>query len=199
MIALLLAAAAAAQTPIEAERTFAAAARKDGQWTAFRRYAAEDATMFVPAPVKAQAWLKDRKDPAKSIRWQPASSFVSCDGAFAVNTGAWQDPEGKAGFFSTVWQRQRGGGWKWVLDFGGALAKPRAKIVEPEVTQAKCRAPAAGHKLPEFASGGGSSTDGSLRWWYVVEASGRRTLAADYWDGRAFHPAIADQVDAPKK
>ena len=39
------------------ELAFARAAREDGQWTAFRAFAADDAVMFVPEPVNARDWL----------------------------------------------------------------------------------------------------------------------------------------------
>ena len=52
----------------------------EGQWTAFRRFRDRDATMFVPQPANAQAFLKDRKDPRVAI-WWAADSFYSCDGS----------------------------------------------------------------------------------------------------------------------
>ena len=46
MILALLLAAAAPQTAIDAERAFVADAQTLGQWTAFRKYAADDAVMI---------------------------------------------------------------------------------------------------------------------------------------------------------
>ena len=51
IFSLLLAAATVPQTAIDAERAFAADAQKNGQWTAFRHWASDRATMFVPASV----------------------------------------------------------------------------------------------------------------------------------------------------
>ena len=45
--------------------------------------------MFVPQPVNAHEFLKDRKDPPKAIDWWPTASYISCDGSLAVNTGGW--------------------------------------------------------------------------------------------------------------
>ena len=63
---LLLAAAAAdrrsmpsAPSPRDAQRI--------GQWTAFRKYADDDAVMFTPQAVWAHEFLKDSKDPPKSV------------------------------------------------------------------------------------------------------------------------------------
>ena len=83
-----------AGTAIEAERDFNRTAQTQGQWTAFRRYAADNAVMFVPRPENAQKFLKDRKDPPIAVQWWPAESYVSCDGTVAVNTGPWAAPRG---------------------------------------------------------------------------------------------------------
>ena len=83
--------AAALPTAIDAERAFAADAQRRGQWTAFRATATEEAVMFVPQPVNAQAFLKDKADPPQPLKWWPASSFVSCDGNLAVNHGPWHN------------------------------------------------------------------------------------------------------------
>jgi hypothetical protein len=53
LASLLLAAAAAPLTAVEAERAFAADAQKQGQWTAFRKWAAPDAVMWTPQAVWA--------------------------------------------------------------------------------------------------------------------------------------------------
>lgn len=179
------------RSAIDAERAFDAQAGANGQWTAFRAWASDKAILFAPGPVDAQSWLRDRADPAASVRWQPLQSFVSCDGATAINTGAWQRPNGTTGYFTTVWQRRQDGAWRWVLDFGDALKTP-LKAHDPVVTTASCKAPT--RALPRFAAGGGTSAGGSLRWWFTIGPDGRRTLAADYWDGRRFRPAIADQT-----
>jgi hypothetical protein len=194
VIAELLLFAAAPQTAIEAERAFAAAAVRDGQWTAFRRYAAPSAIMFVPQPTSAQTWLKDRKDPPHPVRWQPSLSFVSCDGGTAINTGPWQRADGSVGYFTTVWQRQADGDWKWLLDSGDTLARADAAPETPKVARADCRAKPVRRTLPLGVTGSGAAADGSLRWWYTVLPDGGRTLAADYWDGATFKPALANQI-----
>ncbi|MGH6705455.1 MAG: hypothetical protein ACREB1_01445, partial [Sphingomicrobium sp.] len=104
MIAALLI-AAAAPTAVDAERAFAADAQKLGQWTAFRKYATDDALMFVPTPTNAQTWLRGRDDPKQSIEWWPTESYSSCDGRLAVNKGGWRRPDGSVGYFTTVWRR----------------------------------------------------------------------------------------------
>ena len=55
MIAAFLLASAPVTTAIDVERAFAADAQKIGQWTAFRKYADQDAVMFTPQAV----WVRD--------------------------------------------------------------------------------------------------------------------------------------------
>ena len=174
---MILALALAAAMPVEAaERAFAAQAQREGQWTAFRATAAPDAVMFVPQPVKAQEWLAGRKDPKSAVMWWPAKAFVSCDGALAVTTGPWVGRKGR-GYFTTVWQRQADGGWKWLLDQGEDLATPRA-AGETETVRARCGKPLTEPVAQEAGgrSGGGSSPDGTLRWQWRVAADRVRTV-----------------------
>lgn len=195
LAALLL---AQAGTAIEAERDFNRIAQTQGQWTAFRRYATEDAVMFVPRPVNAQVFLKDRKDPPVAVQWWPAESYISCDGTVAVNTGPWASPRG-SGFFTTVWIRQGGGGWKWVYDGGDALATPRALPEQPKTRVATCSAvPAPGPAMPAPDSGASGSRDGSLRWRWAMAADGSRSFTASIWTGERFEDVVIDRVAAPQ-
>lgn len=189
LAALLL---AQAGTAVEAEREFNRTAQTEGQWTAFRRFAADDAVMFVPRPENAQTFLKDRKDPPIAVQWWPAESHVSCDGSVAVNTGPWVAPRG-SGFFTTVWVRQADGGWKWVYDGGDALKAPRALPERPRVHRAACS------KVPPPAratrdAGSGMSRDGSLRWRWTMAADGGRSFTASIWNGKAFEDVVTDRV-----
>ena len=199
MIFLLLAAAAAApQTAADAERAFASAAQAEGQWTSFRRYATEDAVMFAPQPVKTQTILKDRKDPPAALMWWAADSFVSCDGAMAVNTGPWIRPKGDAfGYFTTVWQRQADGGWKWTMDGGDGLEKPRPAGDKPRIRRGSCKgspSTVAALRYRDGETGEGQSEDRTLAWRWHVAPDGSRTFDAWLWDGRAMRPVMADRI-----
>ena len=207
MLAMLLAAQAAATAPppvtaIDAERAFAADAQKLGQWTAFRKWAADDARMFTPQPVNAQEFLKPLKDPPVAVFWWPGRSYVSCDGTYAVNTGPWVREWGKSvGYFTTVWQRQPDGGWKWIYDAGDELPAARAEGGDIAPTQASCDSDQAG--LPPFFVSRGSqvdtgrSPDRTLVWHWEVKADGSRRFRAFLWDGKAMQRVIDDQVAAP--
>lgn len=200
--ALLLAAAEPAMTAIDAERAFAADAQKLGQWTAFRKHAAKDAIMFVPRAGSAHEFLKDKADPPVAVFWWPGRSYVSCDGGTAINTGPWVRAWGKSvGYFTTVWRRQPDGGWKWLLDHGDVLEKPRAEGGDIEARQASCTKPVKA-PLPKLgmtkggSAGAGKSDDGTLAWRWFVRADGSRTFEAQIWTGLGWNVIIDDSVKA---
>ncbi|TGX53442.1 hypothetical protein E5A73_11420 [Sphingomonas gei] len=204
MLAVLLLQAVTPETAVEAERAFSRAALTQGQWTAFREFAATDSTMFVPAPVKAQDWLRDRKDPPRSVEWWPTDSYVSCDGNLAVNTGGWKRPDGSLGYFTTVWLRQPDGRFKWLVDHGDGLKIARVRLTDPKVMRASCSgAKTRGHLgdsviNPEEKSEIHFSSDGSLIWQWRVTPDGARMFKASLWTGTAYKTVITDQVPAPK-
>lgn len=190
---------------IQEEIAFNQSAQREGQWTAFRKFMAKDATMFVPQPTDAQTWLKGRADPAKAVVWQPHKAFMSCDGKTGVTTGAWQK-DGVNGYFTTVWQffekRPGEGEWKVVLDYGDELAKPRepGEWIETKVASCKGKAPAAIIAPAEGATmKSGYSRDQSLNWTWVAQPDGERTVTISLWNGTTSDTVVADSVAAPKQ
>jgi hypothetical protein len=202
MLALLL--AAASPTAIDAERAFAAEAQGKGQWTAFRDWSTDDAQMFVPQPVNAHEFLKDRKDPPVAVFWWPGASYVSCDGSTAVNTGPWMREWGKSvGYFTTVWKRQPEGNWKWVYDGGDALDVPRAQGGDIQPQRAACPTlpvppPPQREMSAEVKWGSGSSKDGTLNWFWAVQPDGSRSFTTLLWDGHHHKLVVDDRIAAPK-
>jgi len=202
MIALFLA-AAALPTAIDAERAFAADARRRGQWTAFRATATEEAVMFNPGPVNAQAFLKGKEDPPQSVEWSPSQSFVSCDGDTAVNHGPWTIAAGQAnGSFTTVWQR-RAEGWRWTYDGGDGVKTAKPKT--PAVRKASCKGrPNRVIMLPQpsaTADGkinerSGQSADGTIAWSWTVDSANTRRFATWLWNGRRFEQVLNQTVPA---
>lgn len=196
MIIAFLLAAAAPETAVEAERAFAARAQTDGMWTAFRATAAPDAIMFLPRQTRAHDFLKDRKDPQIGYMWWPAEAYVSCDGTTAITTGP-SVLGATRGYFTTVWQRQANGQWKWLLDHGDALDRPRPAREKPVTRRASCRelpgelqmAGVRGHEV-------GASPDRSLVWRWNVYENGARIVWAELWDGRRYRPILEDKVEA---
>jgi hypothetical protein len=203
MIAAFLLAAAATPSALDAERAFAADAQKLGQWTAFRKYATDDALMFIPQPTNAQTFLKDRKDPPVAVFWWPGRSYVSCDGSTAVNTGPWVREWGKSvGYFTTVWKRQADGGWKWIYDGGDSLPVPRPEggDIKPDMSSCSGRPHGAKVlgtvKMAGYSSGGGTSPDGTLAWSWTVGPKGARQFLAQQWDGRQFVTVLDQSIAA---
>lgn len=211
MLALLI--AAASITAVDAERAFAADAKRLGQWTAFRKYADETAVMFTPQAVWAQEFLAGKKDPPKAINWGPSDSWVSCDGRTAINRGWWTSASGKShGYFTTVWMRE-GKSWKWSYDGGDALATPMAAPKKPRVQRATCSgfdkipkeyreevkptAKIAGK--PPADAGQGRSADGTLIYEWKVAASGERHFEAKLWNGRDYRTILDQHIAAPKE
>lgn len=179
---------------VKAELSFARLAREEGQWTAFRETAADDAIMFVPNITNAQLWLKSKADPASAVEWQPHKITMSCDGSLAISTGAWQGAEGTSGYFTTIWRqedfgtRKRGKAaeWKWVFDHGAPLDKPLAEPDFIETKLASCKAAPAALDIPAtigMKRVTGSSVDGSLVWGAAQHLQDAPALTISIWDG----------------
>jgi hypothetical protein len=201
MFLSLMIAAAAPASAIDAEREFAAEAQKSGQWTAFRKWSTEDSVMFDPQPKKTHDMLKGVADPPVPVFWWPGHSYVSCDGAYAVNTGPWVRQFGKlVGYFTTVWQRQPDGAWKWTLDHGDVLERPRSEGGDIKPRQASCGGKPTGAQLlgtvaaAGYRNGGGRSADGTLVWSWTVDPNGARHFLAQLWTGNKFETVVDDQV-----
>ena|SRR6478609_3803358 len=210
MIAAFLLATAPVTSAISVERAFAADAQKIGQWTAFRKYADQDAVMFAPQAVWVRDYLANRRDPPKSVRWAPSHSFVSCDGRTAVNTGPWWAADGvHHGYFTTVWQRGARG-WRWVYDGGDGMTGPPPKAPPIKVHPSACSTKAPGPPIippppltPKQArttpedSGRGESADMTLGWDWKVEKDGARKFRVYQWTGRSYAQVLYNDVPAP--
>lgn len=175
---------------VAAEIAFAREAREEGQWTAFREFATDDAVMFVPEAVNAQEWLSGRADPPRSVDWQPHQVWASCDGSLSVTKGAWQRPDGSVGYFTTVWERQGRPGedeeYRWVLDQGDTLAEPLPAPDFIGTQVADCGGGALDGNLAAGADGSGRSDDGTLAYSWAVAPDLSRTITVTILvDGKA--------------
>lgn len=192
---------------IAAEIAFNRLARDKGQWTAFRKTAADSAVMFVPQPVLAKNWLKGRADPPGAVQWQPHEVWMSCDGTLGVTRGAWQNPKGATGYFTTIWQRQKNGGYRWILDQGAPLATPMEKPLMLSASVADCprsawpgsvRPPKDRDREPALKTAGmegaGASDDGSLTWSYHVGPDFGRKLSVSLRKGGEMKQVLALEV-----
>ena len=199
---------------IAAEIGFAALAQEKGQWTAFRTTAAKGAKMFAPQPVPVADYLKNRKDPPVAVKWQPHMVWSSCDGSIAVTRGAWQLPNAPkftGGYFITVWQRQKDGGYKWVLDQGDDLAQPLAEPDGIDGVVADCPVRDGQRDLRRDAKAaapqvladplGAVANDGTLAWVTTVDTVGGRTFSLTMRkDGamrEVLHASVIAKSNAP--
>ena len=169
--------------------------------------------MFAPQAVWAHEFLKDRKDPPKSIDWAPAESWVACDGRTAVNRGPWTGASGQAhGYFTTVWMRDKSK-WRWVYDGGDSVAKPMPFPAKAKVVRASCdhgaKIPAAYRKATVATArlagaapgeaGQGRSADGTLIYEWKVAPDGARRFKARLWNGRRYTTILDQSIAAPPK
>lgn len=191
---------------VAAELSFARLAQEKGQWTAFRETAADDAVMFTPNKVNAQAWLKGKADPPTAVDWQPHKIFVSCDGSLGVSKGTWQAANGTAGHFTTIW-RQEGFGqrdfrkdteWKWVFDDGVPLEQPLEEpdFIETEV--ASCKGNVTPVSVTDIGSGSasGQSIDGTLTWQAIANADKSRSVSVKLWDGSNWNKVLTYEASS---
>ena len=202
---------------IAAEIAFARLVRAKGQWTAFRETAAPDAVMFAGdgALVLAQSWLKDRANPTVPLGWQTHRVWSSCDGSMMLTTGAWQKGEA-TGWFSTIWQRQPKGEYKWVFDHGAPLAQPLEAPDMIGAPIAECPArrdgpppvavPPRGKrpkpvKVPPIpfdpAAREGRSNDGTLAWQFAAEPGGAHRLIVRLTQDGEPREVRNERVEAP--
>ncbi|WP_176591808.1 hypothetical protein [Sphingobium sp. EM0848] len=191
---------------LAAEIAFNRLAQEKGQWTAFRETAAEEAVMFVPQRVLAKQWLKGRADPPAAVSWAPSTIYVSCDGNLAASTGGWKRPDGSVGYFTTIWQRDKKGVWKWIMDHGDTLAVAREA---PEYLIGKVATCKRGHggeaPRPAGPPPGGkpgkgnmppAPKDDSLSWTADVATDGSRRVTVRMWNGADYETVIDDRVAA---
>lgn len=203
---------------------FARAARDDGQWTAFRRYAADGAVIHGRnGPIDADPWLAAQDDPPAPVQWTPTAVWSSCDGSTAVTQGKFADPEGQWGYYVTVWERQRDGRYRWVYDMGApddeltaaenarrentptgenAIVIRAIEAIEGRVADCRQRYDKVdmANISPEVSgTGGRSSRDNSLAWGWTQFADGRRILNLLVARNGKWEQALQFRLDANGK
>lgn len=167
---------------IAQELAFARMAREKGTWTAFREYATEDALWPSPGLVNVRQDLAGVADPAQPVVWGPDAVWVSCDGSFALSTGPATYPSGRRSRFATIWQRQRDGDYRWVLDQGFDLETDHAQAEMIAAKVADCPAGFdrwADRRPPVRRGepwGSSRSNDGTLEWRTALSTDCRRTF-----------------------
>ena len=198
--ALLL--AATPQTVIESDRALAKAVQTEGQWTAFRRFAAPGAVFFQRGAHDAAALLAGQPDPKKPFTWKVHESITSCDGTTAVTIGPVQRPDGKGGMLLLVWRRQPDGSWKWVAWRGGAAGTPEPPGPVPRIITASCEGSPHSYVKPAPAGPSGTlaSPDRTLIWYWATDRSGAVTYSIQVWNGTDHATVVGgDKVPVPRQ
>ena len=200
---------------ISAEGELSRLAQDKGQWTAFAATAAADAILFRPGMVYAIEWLKAQVNPPVPVQRQPQQVWSSCDGTLMVSHGAWRQGL-VSGSFTTIWQRQADGRYKWVLDQNQATPQPLPQVDMIAALIADCpdrpKRPTDGpphgreakpkqekaRNLPPLdpLHRSGKSEDGSLRWDVTVDPTGGRTLTVNWTKDGAERAAFEGRTPA---
>jgi hypothetical protein len=193
--------AAAMPTAVDADRALARAVQKEGQWTAFRRFAAPGAVMFQRGAHDAASLLAGQPDPKKPFTWEVHESITSCDGTTAITIGPVRQADGRDGMLLLVWRKQPDGSWKWVVWRGGAGRTPEPGPV-PRTITASCEGepPLYVRRQPEGPSGTVSSPDRTLIWYWETDRTGAVTYYIQAWNGTAHKTVVGgDRVSVPGK
>lgn len=191
---------------VAAEIAFARSAREQGQWSAFRQFAAPGAIIHTPSgPVPVDTFLAGRADPTEAVQWEPRAVAISCNGALAVSQGRYTDPDGTVGNFVTVWQRQGDGQYRYVYDVSGPdvpQPPPRKPIEDGDIVVTSIDAvlglvascPRGEGEIPpppaipigeDGKADARLSRDGTLRWRWEQREDGTRYAGVEYfYEGR---------------
>jgi hypothetical protein len=166
----LVAAAASAQS--------GSSNREKGQSRALRGAAASGAVLFVPRAVDALSWLKRQPDQTVGERWQPRTVWMSCDGGHAVSRGVWTRGA-TSGEYVAVWERQKNGGWKWLL-------REEAPAAELE-------------DAPEMIAGRVAECSGLPRRSAAIDVPDcGRSVVVETWNGRTLAPVLEARRAPPE-
>lgn len=120
---------------IATEYAFVSAAADIGTRDAFLKFIADDGIIFRPNPVNGKTYLSNTPKRPGLLSWYPTYAGISRDGDMGFTTGPAdfkKDKDSSAiwfGNFSTVWQRQSNGEFRFVIDMGSSNNKPTEQYV----------------------------------------------------------------------
>lgn len=120
---------------IATEYAFASAAAEIGTIDAFLKFVADDGIIFRPSAVNGKTFLSNAPKKTGLLSWYPTYAGISRDGDMGFTTGPAdfkKDKDSSAiwfGNFSTVWQRQSNGEFKFAIDIGNSNNKPTEQYV----------------------------------------------------------------------
>jgi hypothetical protein len=130
---LVTAAQDGVQKLVETEQAFAKMAVDKNTRDAFLTYMADSSVVFTPDRTDAKPYWTARAANASLLSWAPNFADISSNGVMGYTTGNWEWREKRDGTapsafgdFITIWLRQTGGSYKWVVDIGVTHDRPAA-------------------------------------------------------------------------
>lgn len=115
---------------ISTEYEFAARALQVSSRDAFLDFIADEGILFRPAPVNGKEFLLKQNPRPGFLIWYPSYAFISKSGEIGCTTGPAEFKKNLDsssiwyGNFCTVWQLQKDGQWKFLIDGGTSNDKP---------------------------------------------------------------------------
>ncbi len=107
------------------EGKFAAFSVKNGMRAAFIEFFADDSVLLRPDPVNGQTHMRAATDPPIVLDWKSQITVMSASHDLGMSTGPSKvlsktDPSTPPSYgqFFSVWQKQKNGDWKVLLDHG---------------------------------------------------------------------------------
>ena len=115
---------------ITAEKSFDAFTHTHGYTKGFFTWSMPDAVVFHPQAIRIHEALGDKlkadpkeDDAPSKLRWAPYRVEAATSNDMAFDLGTWTVEGSKqAGWFFTIWKKQKGGKWLWALDTSAGTA-----------------------------------------------------------------------------
>lgn len=123
---------------IATEYEFAARALQVSSRDAFLDFIADEGILFRPVPVNGKEFLLKQNPRPGFLIWYPTYAFISESGEMGCTTGPAEFKRNLDsssiwyGNFCTVWQLQKDGQWKFLIDGGISNDKPTSEIKKLE-------------------------------------------------------------------
>ena len=103
---------------VATELAFAREAREKGYWKAYAQYAAKDAIVFDQnGPRLVSDYIAEKSRTSGAFTWEVRQVFMSCDGSHAASMGTFTHSSGVQGIYTTIWERQKKGDYRFIIDF----------------------------------------------------------------------------------
>lgn len=114
---------------MQTDRDFSALSEKEGMFTAFLAFIADDGVILRDNayPAKGKSTLGEyytgKSDTAFVLTWEPLSGYISAGGDLGYTYGIYTSRlkatgEVSKGTYVSIWKKQTDGSWKFVLDTG---------------------------------------------------------------------------------